>query len=97
MTRSEYLTAIATLLQDISVEERKEAMKFYNDYFDEAGDENADQAIKDLGSPEEVAQKIRESLGSSEPAPAVVNQESNGNGFAYNTYTPAPAKKTFPA
>ena len=96
MTRSEYLTAIATLLQDISVEERKEAMKFYNDYFDEAGDENADQAIEDLGSPEEVARKIRESLGNNEFVKTPVEEITN-NGLTYATANyAAPAKKPFP-
>ena len=96
MTRSEYLTAIATLLQDISVEERKEAMKFYNDYFDEAGDENADQAIEDLGSPEEVARKIRESLGNNEFVKTPVEDITN-NGLTYATANyAAPTKKPFP-
>ena len=96
MTRSEYLTAIATLLQDISVEERKEAMKFYNDYFDEAGDENADQAIEDLGSPEEVARKIRESLGNNEFVKTPVEEITN-NGLTYATAAyEAPKKKSFP-
>lgn len=72
MTRSEYLTKIASLLQDISPDERRDAMQFYNDYFDEAGEDNADQAIKDLGSPEEVARKIRESLGVSLTPPTYV-------------------------
>ena len=96
MTRSEYLTAIATLLQDISVEERKEAMKFYNDYFDEAGDENADQAIEDLGSPEEVARKIRESPGNNEFVKTPVEDITN-TGLTYATANYAtPVKKPFP-
>lgn len=40
MNRVEYMTRLAAMLQDIPVEERQEAMKYYNDYFDEAGEEN---------------------------------------------------------
>lgn len=110
MTRSEYLTKIASLLQDISAEERKDAMKFYNDYFDEAGDDNADQAIADLGSPEEVAAKIRESLGATKTieelnqeipsypaAPVSLVPENNAVNAGYvPAATSAPAKKGLP-
>ena len=34
MNRIQFMTELAALLQDISVEERVEAMKYYNDYFD---------------------------------------------------------------
>ena len=38
MNRIEYMTKLASLLQDIPEVERKDAMKYYNDYFDEAGE-----------------------------------------------------------
>ena len=50
MNRVEFMTELASLLQDVPVEERREAMRYYNDYFDEAGKENEAQAISDLGS-----------------------------------------------
>ena len=40
MNRIEYMTKLASLLQDIPEVERRDAMKYYNDYFDEAGEEN---------------------------------------------------------
>ena len=40
MNRVEFMTELASLLQDVPVEERREAMRYYNDYFDEAGKEN---------------------------------------------------------
>ena len=43
MNRVEYMTRLASMLQDIPVEERQEAMKYYNDYFDEAGEENEEK------------------------------------------------------
>ena len=44
MNRVEYMTRLAAMLQDIPVEERQEAMKYYNDYFDEAGEENEEKS-----------------------------------------------------
>ena len=55
MNRIEYMTKLASLLQDIPEVERRDAMKYYNDYFDEAGEENEEQVIREFGAPEEVA------------------------------------------
>ena len=59
MNRIEFMTTLASLLQDIPAEERREAMQYYNDYFDEAGSENEEQVIRELGSPEKVADTIK--------------------------------------
>ena len=34
MNRVEFMTELASLLQDVPVEERREAMRYYNDYFE---------------------------------------------------------------
>ena len=62
MNRIEYMTKLASLLQDIPEVERKDAMKYYNDYFDEAGEENEEQVIREFGAPEEVAENIKADL-----------------------------------
>ena len=62
MNRIEYMTKLASLLQDIPEVERRDAMKYYNDYFDEAGEENEEQVIRELGAPEEVAENIKADL-----------------------------------
>lgn len=59
MNRTEFMTHLAALLQDIPVEERRDAMQYYNDYFDDAGVENEQQVIKELESPQKVAAKIK--------------------------------------
>lgn len=59
MNRTEFMTRLAALLQDVPVEERRDAMQYYNDYFDDAGAENEHQVIKELESPEKVAEKIK--------------------------------------
>lgn len=62
MNRIEFMTTLASLLQDIPAEERREAMKYYNDYFDDAGAENEKQVIEELGSPGKVAATIKEGI-----------------------------------
>lgn len=63
MNRIQFMTELAALLQDISVEERVEAMKYYNDYFDEAGEENEEEIVRELGSPAKVAAEVKAGLG----------------------------------
>lgn len=59
MNRIQYMTELASLLQDIPDTERKDAMQYYNDYFDDAGEENEQQVIEELGSPAKVAENIK--------------------------------------
>lgn len=63
MNRIEYMRRLAALLQDVPVEERVAAMQYYNDYFDDAGEENEDKVIAELGSPEKVAAEMKAGLG----------------------------------
>ena len=59
MNRKEFLDELAFLLQDIEDVERDEAIQYYQDYFDEAGIENEQQVINELGTPEKVAAIIK--------------------------------------
>lgn len=59
MTRQEFMTHLEKLLWDISEGERDEALQYYNDYFDDAGAENEEEVIRTLGSPIQVARKIK--------------------------------------
>ena len=58
MNRQEYMRRLEALLKNIPASEREDALGYYNDYFDEAGEENEYQVIFELGSPEAVAEKI---------------------------------------
>lgn len=62
MDRKKFIDELAFLLQDVDDLEREEAMQYYQDYFDEAGVENEQQVIRDLGSPERVAAIIKAGL-----------------------------------
>ncbi|MCI9423333.1 DUF1700 domain-containing protein [Sporofaciens musculi] len=65
MNRIEFMTELAALLQDVPEEERRDAMKYYNDYFDDAGEENESQVVEELESPAKVAATIKADLESS--------------------------------
>lgn len=82
MNRIEFMTELAALLQDIPVVERQEAMKYYNDYFDDAGEENEHQVIEELESPAKVAATIKADLGTQE----TVQQSENYGEFTETGY-----------
>ena len=65
MSRREFLAQLERLLWDIPVQEREEALEFYNNYFDDAGAENESSVIQELGSPGKVAAIIKADLGGS--------------------------------
>ncbi len=62
MNRDEFLRQLERLLMNIPESDRLDAIAYYNDYFDDAGIENEQQVILELGSPEKVAETIREEL-----------------------------------
>ncbi len=63
MRKEEFLRRLEMLLNDISEEEREEAMAFYRSYFDDAGEGNEARIIAELESPENVAETIKRDLG----------------------------------
>lgn len=62
MNRAEFIRELEYLLQDIPDEERGDAIAYYRDYLEEAGDEHEADAILEFGSPERVAAIIRADL-----------------------------------
>lgn len=62
MNRAEFMSRLAALLQDVPLAEREEAIQYYNDYFDDAGEGNEAGVIAALGSPEELAKSIKAGL-----------------------------------
>ena len=63
MNRAEFLAALETELQDVTPEERDEALKFYAEYLDEAGPESEASVLAELGTPHKVACIIRANCG----------------------------------
>ena len=62
MSRAEFMSRLTALLQDVPPAEREEAIAYYNEYFDDAGEGNEAGVIAALGSPEELAKAIKAGL-----------------------------------
>ncbi len=65
MNRQEFIAQLEYLLSDLSESDRLDAIAYYNDYFDDAGIENEERVIAELGSPGRVAAIIKADLDSS--------------------------------
>ena len=59
MNRVEFLAELEQRLSGIPEEERQAAIQYYADYLADAGEENEAEAIRELGSPEKVAESIK--------------------------------------
>lgn len=93
MNRIEYMTKLASLLQDIPEEERKDAMKYYNDYFDEAGEESEEEVIREFGTPEEVARNIKADLKGNQQYQTNDQTQENEQSTEYQYEMSDPKKK----
>lgn len=62
MNKTEFMRQLESLLQNISEQERQEALQYYGDYFADAGPENEQAVIEALGNPARVAENIRRDL-----------------------------------
>lgn len=64
MTRQIYLHRLKEALEGLPREEQESTMRYCEEYFDEAGEDQFEQAVRDLGSPEAFAKGIRSSYNS---------------------------------
>lgn len=60
MSKYEYLAQLEKLLAALPAEERQDAMRYYEEYFDAAGADKEEQTAAELGDPATVAHKILE-------------------------------------
>jgi uncharacterized membrane protein len=58
MTRNDFLAQLKVQLRRLPPEEIDNAMSYYEEYFNEAGPENEQKVLAELGSPAAVASKI---------------------------------------
>lgn len=58
MNRVEFIKQLADCLSALSEDEREAALSYYEEFFDDAGPENEQSVIKNLGSPKEIAEQI---------------------------------------
>lgn len=61
MTRREFMVALIAELKYIEPEELQDVLQYYNEYFDDAGAENEQAVIEELGSPQKIGAAIRAS------------------------------------
>lgn len=83
MNRAEFMRRLTELLGDVAPTEREEAIQYYNDYFDDAGEENESGVIASLGTPEELARTIKSGLNDGGNS-----GEFTESGFSGYTQTP---------
>lgn len=70
MTKRDFLLALNDALGSMTGDERSAAIKYYSDYIDDAGPENLENVLQELGSPEQVAASI---LADADAAQQAVN------------------------
>lgn len=58
MIRADYMNILAHNLRHLPKEDYHRAMEYFEEYFNEAGPEHEQDAIRDLGSPEEAAREL---------------------------------------
>lgn len=74
MTKQEFLQRLEVQLADVTEEERAEAIRFYEEYFDEAGPEQEQKVLLELGSPDKVAAIIKANVPGSRAEPRAAEQ-----------------------
>ena len=58
MNKEIFLRDLRRFLADIPEDEREQALNYYEDYFEDAGPENEQKVIEELGSPIDIARQI---------------------------------------
>ena len=58
MNRHEFMSKLKNQLRKLPFDEIKEAVEYYEQYFDDAGEENEQEVLNELGSPSAVASQI---------------------------------------
>lgn len=90
MNKEEFLRQLELLLEDISAEERADAMAFYRSYFEDAGEGNERAVLEELESPKKVAENIKKNLETGTFAVAAPYSANAGAGTGTAQKTAAP-------
>ena len=65
LDRQEFMRQLEQLLLFVPIQEKEEALQYYNDYFEDAGPEREQEVIASLGSPEKIAENIKRDINQS--------------------------------
>ena len=84
MTQTEFMTQLANRLIDIPPEERRAALDFYNNYFQDAKDEgkNESEIVASLESPAQIATRIRAEFAFAQARREPANPRNTGRVLA---------------
>ena len=99
MNKEIFLSRLDELLKDIPDSERIEALEYYREYFEDAGVENEEKVIKELGSPEEVAHNIRGEMAENKSLSTSQTERNHSENYreTYKEEYKEPEKKRNPA
>lgn len=81
MSKNEFLNQLSILLSDVSPEERDEVLAYYREYIEDAGFENEEKILEELGTPESVAAEIKSGM---------LNKNNQDINYSSNTVTHSP-------
>ena len=62
MTRKEYMEQLRKYLKRLPKEDYENAIEYFSEYFDEAGPENEQQVMEELGEPEKKRRNCRQKV-----------------------------------
>ena len=78
MKKYEYLSELEKRLSALPADARRDALNYYEEYFDAAGPENEDATAAELGDPAEAARKILEGEGLTPDADPAAPESARG-------------------
>ena len=86
MTRKEYMEQLRKYLKRLPKEDYENAIEYFSEYFDEAGPENEQQVMEELGEPKEAARELllnllQESVGDGKDSTGEKETELPAEGF----------------
>ena len=90
MRKYAYLARLEELLAALPAQERQEALNYYEEYFDAAGNENEEKTAEELGDPADVARNILEGEGIEIPPQETASAAPVENITASSSHVPPP-------
>ncbi len=78
MSRKEFMEELQVLLGELPAEEREEALRYYESYFEEAGADQEQVVLEELGSARRVADEILREFRAGKPAGSGITVTKKG-------------------
>ena len=80
MTRKVFMETLERMLSDVSFNDRYDALSYYKEYFDDAGITEDMVVPESVGTPEQIAMRLKKSINSGEN----ITSENINIGGTYN-------------